>query len=64
MLAPVVVTYNCFAWRWSGKCLEEALEPMLEALCAAALEHAQSQGREEILEEDLRAVSKKIMAKK
>ena len=44
--------------------LEEALEPMLEALCAAALEHAQSQGREEILEEDLRAVSKKIMAKK
>ena len=31
--------------------LEEALEPMLEALCAAALTHAASMGRESIDEE-------------
>ena len=41
--------------------LEEALEPMLEALCAAALEHAQADGRETILESDLQAVSKRFM---
>ena len=41
--------------------LEEALEPMLEALCAAALKHASSEGRTEIEEEDLRAVSKSFM---
>ena len=38
--------------------LEEALEPMLEALCAAALKHAAAQGRDEISEADLKAVSK------
>jgi histone H3/H4 len=41
--------------------LEEALEPMLEALCAAALKHATSKGRVNIEEEDLRAVSKSFM---
>ena len=41
--------------------LEEALEPMLEALCAAALKHAEAKGRETITEEDLRAVSKDVV---
>lgn len=44
--------------------LEEALEPMLEALCAAALEHAQRNGRDAILEADLAAVSKDFMSNK
>ena len=44
--------------------LEEALEPMLEALCAAALEHAQRNGRDSILEADLAAVSKDFMSTK
>ena len=43
--------------------LEESLEPMLEAVCAAALKHANDNGREEILEEDLKAVSKSYMSK-
>ena len=43
--------------------LEECLEPMLEALCAQALVHAQKAGREEISEVDLQAVSKSFMAK-
>lgn len=38
--------------------LEEALEPLLEALCAAALKHAESKGRTDIMVEDLKAVSK------
>ena len=37
--------------------LEEALEPLLEALCAAALKHAESKGRADIEVEDLKAVS-------
>lgn len=37
--------------------LEEALEPMLEALCAAALAHAEKAGRAEINEDDLKAVA-------
>ena len=41
--------------------LEECLEPMLEALCAAALKHAKEAGREEIEETDLKAVSKTFM---
>ena len=43
--------------------LEECLEPMLEALCAAALKHAKETGREEITEVDLKAVSKTFMEK-
>lgn len=43
--------------------LEEALEPMLESLCEAALAHATKEGREEILEADLKAVSSRYMAK-
>ena len=38
--------------------LEEALEPMLEVLCEAALKNAKANGREEIEEADLKAVSK------
>ena len=41
--------------------LEEALEPMLEALCASALKHANDDGRDEITELDLKAVSKSFM---
>ena len=41
--------------------LEEALEPMLEALCAAALEKAQAAGRDEITEADLKAAAKPFM---
>ena len=44
--------------------LEEALEPMLEALCAAAHKHAVSKGRTDIAEDDLRAVSKSFMKSK
>jgi hypothetical protein len=43
--------------------LEEALEPMLEALCKQALEHAKKSGREEITEVDLKAVSKNFKGK-
>ena len=43
--------------------LEEALEPMLEALCAKALAHANEAGRDEIEEKDLKAVSKSFAAK-
>ena len=43
--------------------LEECLEPMLEALCAAALKHAEAAGRDEIQETDLKAVSKTFMTK-
>ena len=43
--------------------LEEALEPMLEALCNQALEHARKNGREEITEADLKAVSKNFKGK-
>lgn len=38
--------------------LEEALEPMLEALCKAALQRAEKDGRDSFTEEDLKAVSK------
>ena len=38
--------------------LEEALEPMLEALCKAALAHAEKDGRDTFTEADLKAVSK------
>ena len=41
--------------------LEEAMEPMLEALCASALKHAQDNGREDITEADLKAVSSSYM---
>jgi histone H3/H4 len=41
--------------------LEEALEPMLEALTAAAFERATAQGRADFTEEDLKAVSKTFM---
>ena len=44
--------------------LEEALEPMLEALCEAAMKHAKAAGREEIEEADLKAVSKHFTAQK
>ena len=44
--------------------LEESLEPMLEALCAAAHKHAEAAGREEITEADLKAVSKDFMKNK
>ena len=44
--------------------LEEALEPMLEALCAAALQEAQRHGRDAIIEADLAAVSKDFMPTK
>ena len=44
--------------------LEEALEPMLEAFCAAALRHAHDNGRDTIQEADLQAVSKDFMASK
>ena len=37
--------------------LEEALEPCLEALCEAALAHAQKAGRDEISSDDLKAVA-------
>ena len=43
--------------------LEEALEPMLEALCKQALEHATKNGRDEITETDLKAVSKNFKGK-
>ena len=43
--------------------LEEALEPMLEALCAEALKHAEARGCTEIEESDLKAVSKQYFAK-
>ncbi len=43
--------------------LEEALEPMLEALCEAALARANKNGREEITEADLRAVAKDVVGK-
>ena len=38
--------------------LEEALEPMLEALCKAAFARAKKAGRDNITVEDLKAVSK------
>ena len=41
--------------------LEEALEPILEALCNAALKHAERNGRTQITVEDLSAVSKTYM---
>ena len=44
--------------------LEESLEPMLEALCAAAHKHAQESGRDDITEADLKAVSKDFMKNK
>ena len=44
--------------------LEEALEPMLEALCAAALRHAEKDGRFEINDKDLKAVSAEVMKSK
>ena len=44
--------------------LEEALEPMLEALCEQAFKVAEAQGRDEISEHDLRAVAKTLMSKK
>eukprot|EP00900_Chrysochromulina_parva_P002485 jgi/Chrpa1/12237/Chrysochromulina_OHIO_Genome00004984-RA len=44
--------------------LEEALEPMLEALCAKAFVLAAKDGRDTITEDDLRTVSKEFMAKK
>ena len=44
--------------------LEEALEPMLEAMCAQAYKLAKADGREEITEQDLRAVSKSFMKAK
>jgi histone H3/H4 len=43
--------------------LEEALEPMLEAMCAQAYKIAEADGRDEITEQDLRAVSKSFMKK-
>ena len=43
--------------------LEEALEPMLEALCKQALEVAKKDGREEISPADLKAVSKNFKGK-
>lgn len=43
--------------------LEEALEPMLEAMCAAASKHATKAGRESITVGDLQAVSKTFMKK-
>ena len=44
--------------------LEEALEPMLEALCAGALAHAEKAGRTEINEADLKAVAASIFSNK
>lgn len=41
--------------------LEEALEPMLESVCAAAMDHATKKGRSDIELEDLQAVSKSFM---
>ncbi len=41
--------------------LEEALEPILEALCNAALKHAERNGRTQITVDDLSAVSKTYM---
>ena len=41
--------------------LEEALEPILEALCEAALKHAEKNGRTQITVDDLSAVSKTYM---
>ena len=43
--------------------LEEALEPVLEAMCAAALKVATKAGRESISEADLKQVSKDYMKK-
>lgn len=43
--------------------LEEALEPMLEALCAEALKHAEARGCSDIDETALKAVSKEFFAK-
>jgi histone H3/H4 len=47
-----------------GCLFTQALEPMLEALCAAALAHAEKAGRSEINEDDLKAVSSKIFTGK
>jgi len=44
--------------------LEEALEPCLEALCQAALAHAEKNGRQIFDASDLQAVSKKYMKQK
>ena len=41
--------------------LEEALEPMLEAVCSAAFARAAEKGRDEIELEDLKAVSATFM---
>ena len=41
--------------------LEEALEPMLESVCAAAFSHAEKKGRANIELEDLKAVSVSFM---
>ena len=43
--------------------LEEALEPCLEALCQAALAHAEKNGRALFNVQDLQAVAKKYMKK-
>ncbi len=56
----------CRVLRCPALCCPEpqALEPLLEALCEAALKHTEKSGRKDITEDDLKAVSSKIFAAK